>query len=58
MIFTATLGMGILQNPTFGDGKPGGIALVPPEYGPVRVIVDAGFAPGFHAWAELGIGLA
>lgn len=58
VLFMATLGMGILQNPMFGDGTPGGLAVVLPEYGPGRVVVDAGFAEGFHAWGELGIGVA
>ena len=58
VLFMAMLGMGILQSPMFGDGTPGGIAVVLPEYGAARVIVDAGFAPGFHAWGELGLALA
>ena len=57
VLFMAMLGMGILQSPMFGDGTPGGVAVVLPEYGAARVIVDAGFAPGFHAWGELGLGL-
>ena len=27
------LGIGILQNPMFGDGTPGGLAFVLPDYG-------------------------
>jgi hypothetical protein len=53
VLFMAMLGMGILQNPMFGDGTPGGIAVALPEYGAGRVIVDASFAEGFHAWPQL-----
>ena len=58
ILFTAMLGMGILQNPMFGDGTPGGAAVVLPEYGAARVIIDAAFAPGFHAWGELALAAA
>ena len=55
VLFLAMLGMGILQNPMFGDGTPGGAAVAFPEYGASRVIVDAGFATGFHAWGPLAL---
>ena len=58
VLFLAMLGMGILQNPMFGDGTPGGVALVFPEHGAARVIVDAGFAAGFHAWGQLALAAA
>ena len=58
VLFTAMLGMGILQNPMFGDGTPGGVAVLLPEYGAARVIIDAAFAPGFHAWGQLALAAA
>ena len=58
VLFTAMLGMGILQNPMFGDGTPDGAAVLLPEYGAARVIIDAAFAPGFHAWGELALAAA
>ena len=48
--------LGILQNPTFGDGTPGGLAYVPPDYGAGRVIVDGAFSVGFHACGEHALG--
>lgn len=38
------LGIGILQNPMFGDGTPGGIALLFPEYGAGRLVINGGFS--------------
>lgn len=58
VLFTAMLGMGILQNPMFGDGTPDGAAVLLPEYGAARVVIDAAFARGFHAWGELALGAA
>lgn len=55
VLFLAMLGMGILQNPMFGDGTPGGAAYAFPDYGAMRVVVDAGFADGFHAWGPLAL---
>lgn len=55
VLFMAMLGMGILQNPMFGDGSPEGLAYAFPEYGGARVVIDAGFGPGFHAWGELAL---
>ena len=49
--------MGILQNPMFGSGTPGGFAVLFPEYGAARVVVEGGFSPNFHAWLELGVAL-
>lgn len=55
VLFLAMLGMGILQNPMFGDGTPGGAAYFFPEYGAARVVIDGGFSNGFHAWSELAL---
>jgi hypothetical protein len=57
VLFTAMLGTGILQNPMFGDGTPGGASLAMPEYGAIRVVIDGAFAPGFHAAGELALAL-
>ena len=57
VLFTAMLGIGILQNPMFGDGTPGGLAYAFPDYGAGRVIIDGAFAGGFHAWGELALAL-
>ena len=57
VLFLAMLGIGILQNPMFGDGTPGGLAYAFPDYGAGRVVIDGAFSHGFHAWAELGLAL-
>jgi hypothetical protein len=53
VLFLAMLGIGILQNPMFGDGTPGGVAYAFPEYGAGRVVIGGAFADEFHAWGEL-----
>lgn len=53
VLFSAMLGTGILQNPMFGDGTPGGLAYVFPEYGANRIVIDGAFSAGFHAWGQL-----
>jgi len=58
ILFAALLGMGIFQNPMFGDGTPGGVAVLFPEYGAARVIAAGGFSADFHAWGELALTLA
>lgn len=58
VLFTAMLGMGIFQNPMFGDGTPHGIAFAFPDYGAARVVIDGGFGAGFHAWGALGAATA
>ena len=58
VLFMAMLGIGILQNPMFGDGTPGGAAFAFPEYGAGRIVIDGAFASGFHAWGELALALA
>jgi hypothetical protein len=55
VLFMAMLGMGILQNPMFGDGSPAGLAYAFPEYGAARVVIDAGFGTGFDAWGALAL---
>ena len=57
ILFLAILGTGILQNPMFGDGTPGGLAYLFPEYGAMRMVVDGAFASGFHAWGAVALAL-
>lgn len=57
VLFGAMLGTGILQNPMFGDGTPGGLAYAFPDYGAGRVIIDGAFSTTFHAWPELALAL-
>ena len=57
LLFLAMLGTGILQNPMFGDGTPGGLAYAFPDYGANRVIIDGAFSPAFQAWTELALAL-
>jgi hypothetical protein len=57
VLFLAMLGIGILQDPMFGDGTPGGLAYAFPDYGAGRVIIDGAFSAGFHAWSELALAL-
>jgi hypothetical protein len=57
VLFLAMLGIGILQNPMFGDGTPGGLAYAFPDYGAARVVIDGAFSPAFHAWGELALSL-
>lgn len=51
-LFLALLGMGILQNPMFGDGTPGGVAVLLPDHGAGRVVIDGAFSTGFAATVE------
>ena len=53
VLFASMLGIGILQNPMFGDGTPGGLAYAFPDYGAGRVVIDGAFSPSFQAWWEL-----
>jgi hypothetical protein len=55
VLFTSMLGTGILQNPMFGDGTPGGAAYAFPDYGAGRVAIDGAFSQSFHAWGELAL---
>ena len=57
VLFLAMLGIGILQNPMFGDGTPGGAAVLFPDFGAGRVVIDGAFSHGFHAWGELALAL-
>ena len=58
VLFLAMLGIGILQNPMFGDGTPGGAAYAFPEYGAARVVIDGAFSQTFHAWGPLALAVA
>jgi hypothetical protein len=58
VLFAAMLGIGILQNPMFGDGTPGGLAYAFPDYGAGRLVIGGAFSHTFHAWAELGLAVA
>jgi hypothetical protein len=57
VLFLAMLGIGILQNPMFGDGTPDGIAYAFPDWGAARVVIDGAFSTSFHAWGELALSL-
>jgi hypothetical protein len=57
VLFLAMLGTGILQNPMFGDGTPGGLAYAFPDYGAGRIIIDGAFSATFHAWGELALAI-
>jgi hypothetical protein len=57
VLFLAMLGIGILQNPMFGNGSPSGLAYVFPDYGAGRVVIDGAFSASFHAWGELALAL-
>lgn len=57
ILFVAMLGMGILQNPMFGDGTPSGAAALLPDYGAARVVIDGGFGASFNAWGPLALAL-
>ena len=58
VLFLAMLGTGILQNPMFGDGTPGGLAYGFPDYGANRLVIDGAFSATFHAWSEFLLALA
>jgi hypothetical protein len=58
VLFLAMLGTGIMQNPMFGDGTPGGLAYVFPDYGANRVVIDGAFSAAFHAWGDAVLALA
>lgn len=57
MLFGAMLDLGIVQNPMFGTGAPPAWGALLPGYGPCRIIVNAAFSSGFHAWAGLAMSL-
>ena len=57
VLFLAMLGTGILQNPMFGDGTPGGLAYALPDYGANRLVIDGAFSTGFHAWLAAALAL-
>ena len=55
VLFVAMLGTGILQNPMFGDGSPTTAAMLMPDNGAARVVIDGAFGPGFAAWGPLAL---
>jgi hypothetical protein len=57
VLFLAMLGTGVLQNPMFGDGTPGGLAYVFPDYAANRLVIDGAFSGAFHAWGEVALAL-
>ena len=58
VLFLPMIDLGMAQAPMFGDGTPDGWATAVPGYGGGRVLVDAAFAPTFHAGGELLVGVA
>ncbi|HSI81034.1 MAG TPA: hypothetical protein VK919_10315 [Solirubrobacterales bacterium] len=58
ILFAALTDVTIVQNPMFGDGTPGSLAVLLPGYGPVRMMVDGGFSGAFGAQGELALGIA
>lgn len=58
MLFLVLTDLGIVQNPMFGSGNPRWWAGLLPGFGATRVMVDAAFAPGFHAPKDLLVALA
>ena len=57
VLFLAMLGTGVLQNPMFGDGTPGGLAYAFPDYAANRMVIDGAFSDAFHAWSEVALAL-
>jgi hypothetical protein len=57
VLFLAMLGTGIVQNPMFGDGTPGGVAYLFPDYGAGRIVIDGAFSETFDAWSELALAI-
>lgn len=58
MLFIVMTDIGIVQNPMFGDGTPGRLAVLLPAYGPTRVMVDGAYSAPFHATGPLLLSLA
>lgn len=58
MLFLVMTDLGIVQNPMFGDGVPGKLAVLLPGYGPVRQMVDGAYSSQFHAEGPLALGIA
>jgi hypothetical protein len=42
----------------FGDGSPSAAAMLMPDYGAARVVIDGAFGAGFAAWGALALALA
>ena len=58
VLFVAMLGQGILQSPMFANEvRPGGLAVILPDYGATRIVIEGSFSSSFHAWSELAIAL-
>lgn len=57
MLFLVMTDLGIVQNPMFGDGVPGKLAVVLPGYGPMRQMVDGAYSSQFHADGPLALGI-
>ncbi len=58
MLFEAMLDLDIEQNPMCGTGAPPAWGALLPGYDPGRIIIDAAFADGFHAWNELALSMS
>lgn len=58
ILFAALTDVTIVQNPMFGDGTPGELAVLLPGYGPVRMMVEGAFSSGFDAAGELALSAA
>lgn len=57
MLFLVMTDLGIVQNPMFGDGVPGKLAVALPGYGPMRQMVDGAYSAQFHAGEALAMGI-
>ena len=56
VLFVVMTDLGVVQSPMF-RAVPGAGASLLPGYGPSRVLYDGAFSSGFHAGAELALGL-
>jgi hypothetical protein len=56
IFFLVMTDIGVVQTPMF-NVTPGRFAFLLPGYGPSRVMYDAAFSPGFHAYGGLVISL-
>jgi hypothetical protein len=58
VLFLVMTDLGIVQNPMFGSGTPGKLAVLLPGYGPMRLMLDGAYSAPFHAGGELILSLA